>query len=82
MPDIWMNVDAAVTVPANVLPLIDDTDFKSIEDNSVAYNAPGIEVYWNFVTTAGAITCTAITPTTGGSYDWSHVDGGMYKGTL
>jgi len=78
MPDIWMDVDAAVTVPCNILPLIDPTDFKSVEE-AIAYNESGIEVIWHFVTTAGVQTSYAITPTTGGVYDWSHVDGGIYK---
>lgn len=79
MPDIWMDVDAAVTVPCNILPLVASSDGKTIADNTIAYNETGLEVYWNFVTTAGAQTCTPITPTTSGDYDWTHVDGGMYK---
>ena len=71
MPDLWMDVDAALTeVPVNILPLIDDTDFKTIED-AVAYNAAGMALYWHFVTTAGAYTLTAVTPTTAGNYDWT-----------
>jgi hypothetical protein len=79
MPDLWVNVDAAIIVPVNVLPLLDDTDFKSIE-TAIAYNATGIALTWNFVTTAGAVTGTAVTPTTGGNYDWSEpvADKGMY----
>lgn len=73
-----MLVDTAVTVPVNVAPLTDDTDFKSIEA-SVAYNAAGMALKWNFVTKAGVITQTAVTPTTAGVYDWTHVGGGMYK---
>lgn len=79
MTDIWMDVDAAVTVPVNIFPLTDDTDFKSIEP-SVAYNAAGLELIWNFVTTAGAQTHTAVTPTdTGGNYDWVNIGHGMYN---
>lgn len=71
MPDLWMDVDAALAeVPVNIMPLIDDTDFKSIED-AVAYNATGIALNWHFVTCAGAYTVTAVTPTTGGNYDWT-----------
>ena len=77
--DIWMDVDAAITVPVNILPLLDDADFKSIE-TGVVYNAPGLELIWNFVTTAGVQTHTAITPTdTGGSYDWVIIGHGMYN---
>ena len=71
MPDLWMDVDAALTeVPVNILPLIDDTDFKTIE-GAVAYNAAGMALFWHFVTTAGAYTLTAVTPTTAGDYDWT-----------
>ena len=79
MPDIWMDVDAALAeVPVNIMPLLDDTDFKSREV-SIAYNAAGIDLVWNFVTTAGAYTQTAVTPTTGGNYDWAHQGDGMYS---
>ncbi len=78
MPDLYVDVDAAVTVPVNVLPLLDDTDFKSRE-TGVAYNAAGMDLVWNFVTAAGAVSQTAVTPTTSGDYDWSHVGDGMYK---
>lgn len=78
MPDMWMDVDTALAeVPVNILPLTDDTDFKSREE-SVAYNAAGMELIWHFTTTAGATTATVVTPTTGGAYDWAHQDGGMY----
>lgn len=79
MPDMWMDVDAAVIVPVNLLPLLDDTDFKTIEQ-AVVYNSTGLAVTWNFVTTAGAVTGTAVTPTTGGAYDWSEplANVGMY----
>ncbi len=79
MPDLWMDVDAALAeVPVNVLPLIDDTDFKTIEP-SVAYNASGLALLWNFVTTAGAMTQTAVTPTTSGTYDWANQGNGLYS---
>lgn len=79
MPDIWMDVDAALSeVPVNVMPLIDDTDFKTVED-AIAYNAAGMDLRWNFVTTAGAYTSTAVTPTTSGDYDWTHQGDGMYS---
>lgn len=79
MPDIWYDVDAGLAeVPVNIFPLIDDTDFKSIE-NAVAYNAAGMALYWHFVTTAGAYSVTAVTPTTGGAYDWTDQgDAGIY----
>ena len=79
MPDIWYDVDTALAeVPVNLLPLIDDTDFKAIE-GAVAYNAGGLALRWHFVTCAGAYTVTSVTPTTGGAYDWTDQgDSGIY----
>jgi len=76
---IWFDVDAALSeVPINLMPLLDDTDFKSKEE-SVAYNAAGLDLVWNFITTAGAFTQTAVTPTdTGGNYDWVNQGNGHY----
>lgn len=79
MPDIWMDVDAALSeVPVNILPLLDDTDFKTRE-TAVAFNAAGMDLVWNFVTPAGAYTQTAVTPTSAGDYDWAHQGDGMYS---
>lgn len=79
MADLDMDVDVALAeVPVNLLPLLDDTDFKSIE-GAVAYNAGGMALRWHFVTTAGAYTVTSVTPTTGGDYDWTDQgDSGVY----
>jgi len=78
MPDIWLNVDAALAeVPINKTQLIDDTDFKAREE-SVVYNQAGLDLVWNFVTTAGAFTQTAVTPTTGGDYDLTNQGNGIY----
>jgi len=77
--DIWFDVDAALAeVPVNIFPLIDDGDFKSKEE-SIAYNAAGMDLVWNFVTTAGAMSQTEVTPTTGGNYDWANQGNGMYS---
>lgn len=74
-----MDVDAALAeVPVNLMPLIDSGDFVTVED-AVAYDAAGMDLRWNFVTTAGAYTSTAVTPTTGGTYDWTHQGDGMYS---
>lgn len=79
MCDIWMDVDAALSeVPVNIFPLIDDTDFKTRE-TAVAFNAAGMDLVWNFVTTAGAYTQTAVTPTSAGDYDWTHQGDAMYS---
>jgi hypothetical protein len=78
VPDIYYDVDTALSeVPVNVMPLTDDTDFKTRE-TAVAYNAAGMDLVWNFCTSGGAFTQTAVTPTTGGTYDWTHQGGGMY----
>lgn len=79
MAEIWMDVDAAVTVPVNIAALIDDTDFKTREE-SVTYDQAGLDLVWNFVTTTDVITQTAVTPTdTAGVYDWTNVGNAMYK---
>jgi hypothetical protein len=78
MPDIYFDVDTAIAeCPVNIMPLLDDTDFKTRE-TAVAYNAAGMDLVWNFVTSAGAFTQTAVTPTTSGNYDWTHQGDGMY----
>ena len=64
-------------VPVNVTQLIDDTDFKSVE-TAVAYNAAGMDLVWNFMAADGSFTQTAVTPTSGGSYDWTHQGKGFY----
>jgi len=78
MADLWMDVDIALAeVPVNIMPLLDDTDFKTREI-AIVYNAAGMDLVWNFVTTAGAFVQTAVTPTTAGNYDWTHQGDGMY----
>lgn len=80
MSTIWMDVDTAVTVPVNVVPLIDDTDFKTIE-TAVAFNAAGMDLQWNFQTTAGVQTAVSVVPTAAGVHDWTNAGlaKGMYK---
>jgi hypothetical protein len=74
-----MDIDAALSeVPVNIMPLIDDTDFKTRE-TGIVYNSSGMDLVWNFVNTSGAYTQTAVTPTTGGDYDWAHQGDGMYS---
>lgn len=80
MPAIWYDVDVALAeVPITISALIDDGDFKTREE-SVVYNQAGLDLVWNFTTTAGAMTQTAVTPTdTGGDYDWVNQGNGMYS---
>lgn len=77
--DIWMDVDTALSeVPINIFPLTDDTDFKTREV-ALTYDQAGLDLVWNFVTTAGAMSQTAVTPTeAAGDYDWAHQGDGMY----
>jgi len=78
MPDMWMDVDTALSeVPVNILALTDDTTFKDREE-AVVYNQAGLDLVWNFITTAGAFTQTAVTPTDAGLHDWVNKGNGMY----
>jgi hypothetical protein len=77
MADMMLPVDTAVVVPVNIYPLVDETDGFTRE--AVAYNAAGMALEWNFVTAAGAMSQTPVTPTTGGDYDWADLGGGMMK---
>jgi len=59
-------------------PLIDDTDFKSREE-SVAHDAPDMEVAILLEKGDGTVIATMVTPTSGGDYDWTHLDQGYYE---
>lgn len=76
---IWMDVDTALSgVPINLVALTDDTDFKTREE-SATFNQSGLDLVWNFVTSDGAFTQTAVTPTdTAGDYDWVNQGNGDY----
>ncbi len=75
---MWMDVDVALPeIPVNLIPLVDAATGKVV-DEGVTYDAAGMNLIWHFTTTAGATTATAVTPTTGGDYDWAHQNGGMY----
>lgn len=77
--DLTMTVDTALAeVPVNKVPLVSDSDFKSIQ-GAVAWDAAGMALRWHFVTTAGAYTVTSVTPTTAGAHDWTDQgDSGVY----
>lgn len=68
-------VDTAIVV--SVGPLVDDTDFKSLE-TAVAYNAAGMSVDL-FVESAGTITKTDLILTSGGDNDWTHKGNAVYE---
>ena len=80
MPDIWMDEDTAVTVPVSRMPLVDKTDFVTLED-AIVYDTAGMALVWNFCTTLGAMTTTDFTPTTSGVHDWIEegTNRGMYS---
>ncbi len=78
MPEIWLDVNSPVDVPANVLPLVSDGDFKT-RATGVAYNAASMDLSWLFVTSGGAQTETPVVPGTGGDHGWSNLGDGMYK---
>ena len=69
-------VDTAIRVILG--PAIDDGDFKSREE-SIAYNQAGMEVDVILEKHDGTIVTTAVTPTSGGVYDWLHTDQGYYS---
>ncbi len=71
MADIYFDVDTALAeVAVNAVPIVDAATGATIKTD-LAYNASGLALFWHFVTPAGAHTVTAVTPTTGGSYDWA-----------
>jgi len=69
-------VDTAIVIVVG--PLIDDSDFKTLEE-AIAYNAAGMDVSLIVEKTDGTTAVTAITLTTGGTSDWTHKDGGYYE---
>ena len=78
MADIWLDVDTALTeVPVNKVPLVASADGFTI-DETIAYNETGMDLNWNFITSAGVFTQTNVVPTTAGVYDWTHQGNGMY----
>lgn len=78
MPDLWFDVDTALSeVPVNLLPIV--VAAGDTIDDGLTYNEAGLDLNWNFVTTAGAFTQTNVTPTdTAGVHDWVNQGNGMY----
>jgi hypothetical protein len=77
MPDIWLDVDVAIaSMSVNKFP-ITGTDGITL-DETVAYNEAGMDLNWNFQTTAGVFTQTNVVPTTVGVHDWLHAGNSMY----
>ena len=77
--DIWFDVDAALAeVPVNIIPLVSSTDYITINETLTGTTDCGINLNWNFVNTAGAMSQTFVQPTTDGNYLWTHLGNGMY----
>jgi hypothetical protein len=74
MPSKPVNNDILVVVG----PLIDSTDFRTREE-SIAWNAAGMEIDAIHEHTDGTITTDAIALTSGGLHDWTHLDQGYYQ---
>jgi len=71
-----IDVDKAAVV--EIGPLIDDSDFKTLE-TAVAYNAAGMSIDLIKRAYGGAITKVDITPTSGGDNDWTYKGNGVYE---
>lgn len=71
-----MPVDRDIKV--TVGPLIDDTDFKTLE-TAIAYNATGMSVDLIVSSGTGAGVKTDLTLTTGSTQDWTHLGNGIYE---
>ena len=77
MAEIFYDINVPLAeVPINLLPLVDDTDFKSIE-TAVAGSSVGLK--WNFSVTSGSFAQTAVTAGSAGNYALTNQGGGMYS---
>lgn len=68
---------ALAELPLNFVPLVSDSDFKTIKTDLV-YNSAGLLVYWNFLDVAGNFTQTQITPASSGNYSIANQGNGIY----
>ena len=75
---INIDVDTTVTIPVNAIPLTDNTDFITRE-TGITYDQAGMDLTWHFIPSSGDVNTTAVTPTTTGDYNWTHIGDGMYK---
>lgn len=75
--NIWIDVDTAIVVTVNKIALTDNIDFVTREI-AIAFDQAGMDLVWNFTTTAGVTTQTAVTPTTSGIHDWIHLGDAIY----
>lgn len=77
MIGIWLDAKKDVTVPVNLMPLINNLDFKS-RAIDVVYNSPGMDLVYNFMALDGTSYQTPVIPTASGDYEWTHIGDGMY----
>ena len=76
---LYMDVDVAVNVPANAMPLIDDTDFKTRESGITAADLVTLnaDIVWNFATTGGVLSQTQMVASEFAStYTWTEIGTG------
>lgn len=78
MADIWYDVDVALVVPLNKVPLVLKSDGITISA-AMVYNAAGMDLNWNFTDCTGPITHTNVVPTTSGVHDLVILANGMYS---
>jgi hypothetical protein len=71
-------VPADTAIVVEIGPLIDRTDFFSLEE-AIAYNETNMAVDLIKNSITGTIAKVDITPTTGGTNDWTHRGNGVYE---
>lgn len=77
MTDFFMDVGVALpAVPLNTMPLINSTSGNAVV-STLAHNAAGLALHWNFLTSAGAFTRTQVTPAASGDYAMTSQGGGL-----
>lgn len=75
--DVWFPINTAVEVPLNIVPLTAD---GAAPDTGFVYNDTGVSLTATCLADGGtAPTSTAITMTTAGVHDLTHLANGMYK---
>ena len=79
MPEIYIDVDINTTLPVNILPLTDDTDYKTIEN---AVSASSVSLQWNFIKTSGSQTQIYVEAGADTYYKWLNIGNGMYALTV
>lgn len=77
-----ITVDTQARLPVSILPLTDDGDFKS-RKTSIAFDEPGMELYWNFQSPGIPTERTQVAPVSGGNdIGWNNEGRGEYTVTI